>query len=394
MKRRCVIVANMVPAHFGWGVRAPGLRAAQLAHHARRHFDEVVFLLFLERYNLLRHERGAFVLASARADTTIIPAAAFPAYAARTAPATFVFTQAEFAREAEIAAPRHRVVYDILAPREKELTLAGAALDTIEAHRRNHARMLTLADRILVNGPRSMRLFAGDIGTRPARTCCLAPPPAPPSNWPRRLLVFGGKPQRWTDSAPLFEAMADLLTRRTDIAAAMISPPVADDEPHAEAHRRLLAAPNVTPLWNLSALSYAELLARTAAFIDWTPLNDERVHATSVRTLQAIAAGIPVLHQAGTALDEFFDAFPGTRLDGPLTPAAIEDFTAEAAAGAHAAPVAAAIERLHAYRAAPVFQGLAAPEDRATPTQAPPQPPPPAYWRGPGEWREPQGGPG
>ena len=88
----CIVLANMTPPHFGWGVRAPGLRAEQLAALARRRFEDVRFLLFLERFNLLRKDRGFAVLAPARPDTVIISIAKFADFVDRLAPATFVFS--------------------------------------------------------------------------------------------------------------------------------------------------------------------------------------------------------------------------------------------------------------------------------------------------------------
>ncbi|MCF3932606.1 hypothetical protein L1787_04140 [Acuticoccus sp. M5D2P5] len=356
----CVIVANMTPAHFGWGVRAPSLRAEQLAHLARAVYDEVRFLIFLSRFNLLRQERGFAVLASSREDTTVIPASAFTTYAERLAPATFVFTQAEFAEEAAFAAARHTVVYDILAPRAKELAAGGAADAALQTHHDQHRRMIACARRVLVNGARSERLFADDLQGADTALCPLAPEPPTMARTAGDTLIFGGKPQRWTQSAPLFEAMAAYLTARRDVPAIMIAEPPKPNEAHAAAYSELFLAPNVTPLWNISHHNYQELLSRAAGYIDWAPLSDERTYATSTRILQAIAARVPVLHQAGTALDEFFDVFPGMCIEGPIEPRHVAAFAERAIAGGYDREVEAAAGRLAAFRTAPVFEGLAA----------------------------------
>lgn len=355
----CIIVANMLPPHFGWGTRAPGLRAEQLATQARPHFDEVRFLLFLERYGLMRTERGFAILTPQRADTTVIHQGDFKTFAERIEPATFVFTQADFTPLARQAATRHAVVYDILAPRWLELGEAGADERTLERYRNQHRAMLQLARRTLVNGPKTERLLVSDLAGVDWVPSHLAPTPLEVPAAERTHLLFGGKAQRWTDVTLSFNAMAAFAQRQPSVGIFMVSERVDERAPHAAAFGTLAMLPNVATLWNLSSRNYHELMARSFGFVDWAPLNEERIYATSTRVLQAIAAGVPVLHQAGTGLDEFFDAFPGERIGGTIQPEDVARFVEKARAGAYREAVAAARDRLAAYRSdtAP-FAGL------------------------------------
>lgn len=357
---RCIIVANMTTPAMGWGIRAPGLRAEQLANLAKLVFDEVTTLLFTERYNLLRRDRGFGLLTRARPDVTLIEAADFRTFAARLPPSVFVFTQAEFADQAVAAADRHRIVYDILAPRYLELEYAGATPQSIARHHRQHARMLACSTRVLVNGPKSMRLFSADLEGRDAVLCPFAPRASnvPPAQ--RSLLLFGGQAQRWTDVGPSRSALAEALGARPDIDALMLAEPIENDHGHAQAQSDLFQMRNVVALWNLSGLNYEEAMARSYCFIDWTPLNAERVHATSTRVLQAVASGLPVLHPSGTALDEFWSQFPGKLVGERLTSDDVTSFADAARDGAYTALVDAAAAVLHAARTdRAMFEGIA-----------------------------------
>ncbi|MEM8855219.1 MAG: hypothetical protein AAGD34_16050 [Pseudomonadota bacterium] len=361
MSGRCYIVANMLPPHFGWHTRAPSLRAEQLAAQARTVFDDVRYLIFQERHNLLKSQQGFCVLTTAKPDTVVLRRDGFEAFVNRIPKATFVFSQADFVDEARLAAGAHTIVYDILAPKALELEVAGAGIVDVRRYERHHARMIDVSARVFVNGRKSQRLFAGDLAEADHCLNPFAPSPSRDVDTaPRTHVMFGGEPQRWTDSAPMFDAMASFLAGDPQTPAFMISATPTDTQAVSRAHSALWLLPNVTAMWNLSPLNYGEALARSVGFVDWTPLNRERAYATSTRVLQAVSAGVPVLHQAGTGLDEFWDAFPGKALEGPITPDAIGAFVRDARAGAFTENVAKAQEAMRLIgEDGTVFAGLA-----------------------------------
>lgn len=361
MSGRCYIVANMLPPHFGWYTRAPGLRAEQLALQARKVFDDVRYLMFQERYNLIKSQQGVCVLASAKPDTLVLRRDAFEDFVARIPKATFVFSQADFVDEARAAAGAHTIVYDILAPKALELEVAGAGIVDVRRYERHHARMIEIASRTFVNGRKSQRLFASDLAETDHCLNPFAPRPSRLAHDAERThLMFGGEPQRWTDAAPMFDAMASYLSGDPGTPAFMISATPSETQAVSRAHSALWLLPNVTALWNLSPLNYGEALARSVGFVDWAPMNRERTYATSTRILQAVSAGVPVLHQAGTGLDEFWDVFPGMALEGSITTEAIGAFVSEARAGAYTQAVAKARESMRLIgEDGSVFAGLA-----------------------------------
>ena len=361
MTSTCYVVANTVPPDFGWQVRARGVRADQLAAQARLIFDEVRTVLFLERYDNLKAERGLAILATQREDTSIVPLGAFQAFADRLPPSTFVFSQSEFVEEAAHAAQRHQIIYDIFAPSEVTLRQSGASEDAIEHLRTCHRRMIEMARRVIVNGEKSTRFFAADLAGQEVVIAPLAPRLPEPSIRSRTHLLFGGPFPRWTDMTAMFRTMSAFAARNPRVPIVMMAAKAQSEDANTLEYAALSLMPQVTPLWNLSARNDAELLSKCFGFVDWAPLNIERAHTTSLRTLQAVAAGVPVLHQMGTGLDVLWDPFPGERLDQPITPADVDRFVEKAQAGEYAEAVTAAQAALAGWRNdATPFAGLAA----------------------------------
>jgi len=357
----CYVVANTPPPAFGWHVRARGVRAEQLAAQARLVFDEVHTVLPLERFYNLGAERGFSILAPAREDTTIIPLGAFEAFADRLPPSPFVFTQSEFVEKAVHAARRHTIVYDILTPSEVTLRQSGASDGEIRQLQLSHRRMLKIARRVIVNGEKSSHFFAKDLRDRDHVVTPLAPELPPPSNRARTHLLFGGPFPRWTDVTPIFRTMSAFAAASPEVPIIMMAPKGLSEDANALEYSALWLMPQVTPMWNLSAANDVEILSRCFGFVDWAPLNTERAHTTSLRTLQAVAAGVPVLHQLGTGLDVLWDPFPGERLEDPITPADVTRFVAKAKAGAYTEAVRTAQQALERWRRDPLpFRDLAA----------------------------------
>ncbi|GAB5376160.1 MAG: hypothetical protein AcusKO_26220 [Acuticoccus sp.] len=359
--RACYIVAAALPPRFGWQVRARGVRAEQLAAQARLSFEEVHIILFLERFDNINADRGFAILAPAREDTTLIPVGAFEAFADRLPPSTFVFSQSEFVEKAAHAALRHDVVYDILAPSEVTLRQSGASDAEIRQLQFSHRRMVRLARRIIVNGEKSARYFADDLREREHVIAPLAPELTDAGPRTRTHLLFGGPFPRWTDVTPIFATMSAFAAASPQVPIIMMAPRGLKEDANALEYSALWLMPQVTPMWNLSAQNDAEILSRCFGFVDWAPLNGERAHTTSLRTLQAVAAGVPVLHQMGTGLDLLWDPFPGERLATPITPQDVAAFVAKAKAGVYREAVESARRQLSGLRSDPTpFAGLAA----------------------------------
>lgn len=359
--RACYIIAGALPPRFGWQVRARGVRAEQLADQARPAFDSVHIVLFLERFDNISADRGFAILAPAREDVTMIPLGAFEAFADSRPPSTFVFSQSEFVERAAHAAQRHTVIYDILAPSDVTLRQSGASEAEVRQFQINHRRMIRLARRVIVNGEKSARYFAEDLRDRDHVISPLAPELTNAGERSRTHLLFGGPFPRSTDVTPIFTTMSAFAAANPRVPIIMMAPKGPQEDANALEYSALWLMPHVTPMWNLSARNDAEILSRCFGFVDWAPLTTERSHTTSLRTLQAVAAGVPVLHQMGTGLDLLWDPFPGERLSTPITPQDVAAFVAKAKAGAYRAAVETARATLVDLRHDPAaFAGLAA----------------------------------
>ncbi|MEM8663215.1 MAG: hypothetical protein AAGF49_03715 [Pseudomonadota bacterium] len=361
MKRTCYIVAGAPPPAMGWQPRTSGVRAEQLAAQARLAFDEVRIILFLERYDLIKRDGGFAILAAPREDTIIVPIDDFDVFCARIAPATFVFSQSEMVEKATQAAQRHTVIYDILSLGEETLARSGASAGELDQFRMQHRRMLTLCKRAVVSSERVADRLAADLRGRDVVLAPLAPAPSTErATGARTHLLFGGRAPRWLDRTTTFRAMAAYLSDNI-MPAIMMAPDMREDDPNAVEYSALWLMGHVCKMWNLSVLNQAQVLAMTFAMVDWAPLDEDRAHRTSLQALQAIAAGVPVLHQSNTPLCDMFDPFPGECLAHPLTSADVAHFVDRALSGAYREAIDAARTVLIEARSdATPFAGLAA----------------------------------
>ncbi|WMS42160.1 hypothetical protein RDV64_19140 [Acuticoccus sp. MNP-M23] len=359
MTGTCYIVVNALPPHFGWLTRPDGLRAAQLAQQAREVFSTVRFVLFLERFNRLQAERRNAVLALARDDTIIIASAEFETFSSRIAPATFVFTNTDFAEEAGFAEQRHRIVYDITQLRALEVAQEGGGPDQVTIATDIHQQMLSIADRTFIN---SRALAERSITARLNRQSPVVDhAPDRHAVAARRACLIAGEaaPQRG-DPGAMLAALTEHLRGAPETQALVIMPPPVPEAPHAMDYGALRLMANVTLLSRLSSVNDAEVLALGYGYVEWAPLAPTGPCTTSWRVLQAIAAGMPVLHQAGTGLDEYFSEFPGICLTGAITAADIAAFSERALRGEFDNSVARACRDMAEWRSdRTLFAGLA-----------------------------------
>ncbi|MEM9223615.1 MAG: hypothetical protein AAGB11_14635 [Pseudomonadota bacterium] len=362
MSRTCYIVPSTLPSSFGWQPRASGIRAEQLAAQARLVFDEVRTVLILERYDLLRSDRGFATLAAPRADTIIIPEADFKRFCDRVAPATFVFMHSDFADRAAEAAGKHTIVYDIGSLQELRLERAGASEGQLSLFRTQHEKIIELSRRAIVDNPKAARWLKSDLKGQDKSVAPLAPDVASsPTQETRTHLLFGGRVARWIDMAPTYRTMAAYLADKPSVPAIMVAPDPKDGDPNVMERSALSLMTHVTTLWNLSVHNQAEIFAMSFGAVDWAPLDEERVHSLSLPTLQAVAAGVPVLNQPGTPLDDLWDPFPGERLQEPLNVNAVSTFVERARSGVYDDAVKKAQATIARWRTEPgPFEGLAA----------------------------------
>ncbi len=359
MTRTCYIVVNALPVHFGWQVRPDGLRASQLAHQARQVFTDVRFILFLERFNHLQSDRNGAILAVAREDTIIIASSEFDTFCGRIEPAVFVFLNTDYTEEAGYAEQRHRVVYDASAPRALEVAHDGGDASAVTTTRRAHQRMIAIADRTFVStvDPREREDRGGKVRLNRQGVTGSA---VRRNGGARSHLIAGETIPRRGDPSPLLAALGDHLRADPGAEAILIMPPPQPESRHALEYAALRLMARVTLLSNLSAVNDAEILSLGYGYVEWAPMNPVRARSASWRVLQAIAAGLPVLHQADTALDGYFDPFPGVRLTGPITGDDIAAFAASAKDGAFDAAVASARTLMEGWsRDETLFAGLA-----------------------------------
>jgi hypothetical protein len=334
--RPVYIIANALPAEFGWGTIAPSLRAQQLANQARRAGADVTYIIFQSRYKLINRERRSAFLVGARSDTIVTRVEDMAGLAARLPMGTMIFTQADFAETAEAVKFYHNVIYDILAPKVVEISVGGFSQSEIDEADRNHRLMLGIADRIFVNGEKTLEYFGGDLNAHP--DCVInrfAPKPlGSGERRNQRHLIFGGRVQKWNEVDEFYAVMAKFFRRYPKVPAFFFSPEVSLNDPRSRHISALALMPNVRFVSTLPLRAYMELLTAGLGFIDVGAENEERKYSTSTRVLQAVGAELPVLHQPGTGLDSFWQVFPGERIAmANFDDEAVADFVLEAHKG-------------------------------------------------------------
>lgn len=346
MTRRCFIVANALPPHFGWQLRADSLRAEQLAHQAGHVFEEVRYLLFLERLNLFRTERDPAVLARVPSDTTVIPLGTFEAFSERIAPAAFVFTGPDYAGSAAVAARRHTVIYDITQQDFDDPAVPDAQRARLE---RGHEALLGVAARRFV---RSSSTGASNAVVNP-----LALPTTQPTH--KAALVLGAS-HAPADPLPGLRASTDFL-RASPEQAIIVAERPDPFETHASEYGALATRQNTTALLALSNANWRDVLSAAFGYADLSHPDPASHPASAFQATHAVASGVPILCGAHSepAMSPLLDPFPGAIVNGPLDADALSAFVAKSRDGGYHEALAKAQSNMEVVRAdGSMFAGL------------------------------------
>lgn len=340
----CYVVCNMFPPLVSDVVRAPGLRAEQLAHQAKAQFGRVIYLMLKSRYNMLLRAAPAIQRVRAHPDFLVIHDTYMNEFLDRIDRSAFVFTQPQMRPLFERVIGRHAVIYDILAPKALELRCGGAAQNEIKAAENTHRFFADHADRILVNGSKNMDLFGADLERAGAKghnnPFCPMVGELPEEE--RLGVMFFSSAQKWTNNASFLNNIATCLADRPEVNAYFMSALKPHEDPESTAISRLLQLPNVRRVSGLSYPAHLGLLARCACVMDWSRVNEERRNSTSTRLLQAVASGAAILGNAGTGLDAFWPDYPGENHEDVPGSRDISDFIDAALSGHHRDQIAAA----------------------------------------------------
>lgn len=337
----CYIVCNMFPPLAAPLVRAPGLRAEQLAHQAAQAFDKVRYVMTKSRFDML--VRGSAVSHSVRAhpDFLILHDSYLRYFVDRVPRSVFVFSQVEMPELFNLALKRHYVVYDLLAPKALELRCGRADPKQIKTAEQRHRLFAQESDRILVNGEKLRAMNADLLDSRKDdirdNPFCPVVPDARDKTGPRDRVTFFSSAQPWTDNRPFLDAMAQLLSRRSDLQACFMSAVKPHENPESIAISRLQQLPNVRRITALSYPAHLALLARSTAVMDWSRVNEERRYSTSTRLIQAVGRGAPVFGNGDTGLAHYWSGYPGLAAESEPDAAMLEAFIDTAAAGGYAA---------------------------------------------------------
>ena len=336
----CYIVCNMFPPLVAPVVRAPGLRAEQLAHQAALAFGKVRYLMTKSRFDLLVRDSGVSNGIRAHPDFIVVHDNYLGYFVDRIERSVFVFSQVEMPELFRLAQTRHYVVYDLLAAKALELRCGNAQPKEIEAAEDRHRQFAENADRILVNGPKLRALNANLLGARKTDTInnpfCPVVPDRQTAGMLRDCIMFFSAAQRWTNNRALLGAIADVLSRRSDIRAYFMTPLKPHEDPESIEISRMQQMPNVRRVTTLSYPAHLALLARSVAVLDWSAVNEERRYSTSTRLIQAVGHGVAVFGNAGTGLDAYWGGYPGLASEAKPDADMLEAFIDGAASGAFA----------------------------------------------------------
>lgn len=336
----CYIFCNMFPDLVSDTVRAPGLRAAQLAHLARPHFDRVIYVMTASRYNLLTRQERASHGVRSHHDFLVLHDLYLSAFLKRIPPAVMVFSQAEYISVYEMALDRHHVVYDVLAPKALELRCGNRSQAEVARAELHHAFCAETAQLVLVNGAKNHARIHADVPDGiPVTEVPFVPIPSARHSVERErnhIMFFSGA-HKWTDNIAFLRAMVEVLHARPDIPALFLSALKHHENPESMFISQLAQLPNVRRHASLSYRSYHGLLARCAGALDWSAMNAERENATSTRIIEAVNSGVAVFTNAGTGLEDFWGGVPGetTSAEAP-DPEQLIRFIDHARAGAFA----------------------------------------------------------
>nr|WP_321365609.1 hypothetical protein [uncultured Celeribacter sp.] len=326
----------MLPPLVSNVVRAPGLRAEQLAFQAKTQMDRVIYVMPKSRYDLLARANTVIRSVNAHPDFLVLHDDKIDIFFERIERSAIVFTQLEMVPIFRQALKKHFVIYDVLAPRALEFIHAGASEEKIKQTETLHVECLTSADRVFVNGPKTMELFSEELSA--LKSVCLNPfTPLPAKNdhkAPTRenILFFSGG-QKWTNNAPFLKAMAEVLEHQPEQQAFLMSPHKHHEDPESVGLSRLLQLPNVRRVTGLSYPAHLALLKSCYGVMDWSVVNEERTYSTSTRLIQSVSVGTPIFANAQTGLDRIWAPFPGMTSQNEPDPEQLMTFISAAKKG-------------------------------------------------------------
>ncbi|MEM8551936.1 MAG: hypothetical protein AAGF45_06100 [Pseudomonadota bacterium] len=353
MSRDCYVVASGLPPHVGWQLRGESLRAEQLAAQARCAFDRVQYVVFLERLNLLRNERGGAVLNTVPDDVVVIPAGAFEAFCARIDPSVFIFSGSQYGQSAATARHHHTIVYDIAPERLDDQNLPDD----------ERARIIGRHETLLGISARRFARLAEQAETHGAILNPLAPTPSARATTEpvRTALVEGASPPANGDPLPALRALFDFTAAHADTQVILTSERPDPSAPHSTQFGALTLASQVTALLTLSNTNRGDLWDIALAYMEAIAPGGSACQENSWQAMEAVAAGVPILCHSATeaAASPLLDPFPGEVIDNDFDAQTIATFVERARAGAYAAALSTAGDAMKKIRGhARLFDGL------------------------------------
>ena len=227
-----------------------------------------------------------------------------------------------------------------------------------------HNRMLKLAKRTIVGVGDEAEFLGATAPSVSTTVNPLAPPVANEADNDnagdarRSSLLVSLPPERLFDTGPMLRAVHAYLSGTPETPVILLGPAAERDAHQTLEHSALLINEHVTALTIPSVVNRAEAIGTGFGRIEWVP-EAPSGNSASATVLEAIAAGVPVLHQKGSALDRYFSHFPGMLVEGEVDQQSVNAFCESARSGAYGAALEAARAQLAAWRAdSSMFAGL------------------------------------
>ena len=230
------------------------------------------------------------------------------------------------------------VIYDFFSATLVEHAHFGRGPGYLKRLERTKLRAVRRAAHFWANGPGRVAHGAaflarheleGEVLDAPFAPTPLERPAAAPDAPP--LVAVGGFAQPWAKPAgpALLHALARALPDHEVVAlgggeAFHVAGAAAPGAGHGD------APPNLRAVGPMIHRDHERLIARAAAFVDVAPHNDERAVSFSTRGVAAVAAGCPVVHNAGTDLGRLIERHgAGATVDagGDIEPEAVIEAT-------------------------------------------------------------------
>lgn len=336
----CYIVCNMFPPLVSDVVRAPGLRAQQLAQQAALKFDRVRYVMTKSRYDMLTKSHTVCHGLRSHPDFIVVHDSYLHFFIERLERSVFVFTQLEMDAFFRQAQKRHYVVYDMLASKTLELRCGDAKPKQVAIFEERQRRFTDQADRVLVNAEKLQELESEILNQRRDEVInnpfCPVPPQIDGDAPARDHILFFSAAQPWTNNAAFLRAMADYLSDRPNLPAYFMTSLKGHENPESISISRLQQMPNVRRMSALSYPAHQAVLARCMAAMDWSAVNDERRYSTSTRLIQAVGSGAALFGNADTGLDNYWGGYPGATSETEPDAQLLGDFIDKATSGAYA----------------------------------------------------------